>query len=65
MFDWASYKKEMLHLIGVTYQTVNVRNIINPLIQAGCLAPIEDDKSKLRNVQNSEHHHPVSRLKIQ
>ena len=51
MFDWVSYKKEMLHLIGVTYQTVNVRNIINPLIQAGCLAPIEDDKSKLRNVR--------------
>ena len=44
-------KKEMLHLIGVTYQTVNVRNIINPLIQAGCLAPIEDDKSKLKNVR--------------
>ena len=44
-------KKEMLHLIGVTYQTANVRNIINPLIQAGCLAPIEDDKSKLRNVR--------------
>ena len=44
-------KKEMLHLIGATYQTVNVRNIINPLIQAGCLAPIEDDKSKLRNVR--------------
>lgn len=27
------------------------RNIINPLIQAGCLAPIEDDKSKLKNVR--------------
>lgn len=37
MFDWVSYKKEMLHLIGVTYQTANVRNIINLLIQAGCL----------------------------
>ncbi len=39
-------KKEILHMIGVTNQTANVRSIINPLIQAGCLAPIEDDKSK-------------------
>ena len=44
-------KKEILHMIGVTNQTANVRSIINPLIQAGCLAPIEDDKSKLRNVR--------------
>lgn len=44
-------KKEMLLLVGVTNQTTNVRNIINPLILAGCLAPIEDDKSKLRNVR--------------
>ena len=44
-------KKEIFHMIGVTNQTANVRSIINPLIQAGCLAPIEDDKSKLRNVR--------------
>ena len=44
-------KKEMLHMIGVTNQTINVRGIINPLIRAGCLAPIEDDKSKRRNVR--------------
>ena len=44
-------KKEILHMIGVTNQTANVRSIINPLIQAGCLAPIEDDKSKLRNIR--------------
>lgn len=44
-------KKEIFHMIGVTNQTANVRSIINPLILAGCLAPIEDDKSKLRNVR--------------
>ena len=44
-------KKEMLQMVGVTNQTTNVRSIINPLILAGCLAPIEDDKSKLRNVR--------------
>ena len=44
-------KKEMLIMIGVTNQTANVRSIINPLIQAGCLAPIEEDKSKSRNVR--------------
>ena len=38
-------------MVGVTNQTANVRSIINPLIQAGCLAPIEDDKSKLRNIR--------------
>ena len=44
-------KKEMLLLIGVTNQTANVRSIINPLIQSGCLAPVEYDKSKSRNVR--------------
>ena len=44
-------KKEMLQMVGVTNQTTNVRSIINPLILAGCLAPIEEDKSKLRNVR--------------
>lgn len=44
-------KKEMLQMVGVTNQTVNVRSIINPLIQAGCLAPIEEDQSKSRNVR--------------
>ena len=43
-------KKEMLLLLGVTYQTHNVRNIINPLIVSGCLRPIDDDKSKSRNI---------------
>ena len=43
-------KKEMLLLLGVTYQTHNVRNIINPLIDSGCLKPIDDDKSKSRNI---------------
>lgn len=32
-------KKEMLLMIGVTNQTAHVRNIINPMIQVGCLAP--------------------------
>lgn len=44
-------KKEMLIAVGVTNQTTNVRSIINPLIQSGCIAPIEEDKSKLRNVR--------------
>ena len=44
-------KKEMLLMIGVTDQTANIRNIINPLILAGCLAPIEEDKSKSRKVR--------------
>ena len=44
-------KKEMLQMIGVTNQTANVRSIINPLIQAGCLAPVEEDKSRSRNVR--------------
>lgn len=43
-------KKELLLKIGVTNQTLNVRGIINPLIRAGCLAPIEDDKNASRNV---------------
>ena len=37
-------KRELLLTIGVTNQTLNVRNIINPLLKAGCLAPIEEDK---------------------
>ena len=44
-------KKEMLLMIGVTNQTTNVRNIINPLIVSGCLAPIEEERSKHRNVR--------------
>ena len=44
-------KKEMIQMIGVTNQTANVRSIINPLVQAGCLAPVEEDKSKSRNVR--------------
>ena len=44
-------KKEMLQMIGVTNQTANVRSIIKPLIQAGCLAPVEEDRLSLRNVR--------------
>lgn len=44
-------KKEMLLLIGVTNQTLNVRNIINPLIVSGCIAPVECDRSKSRKVR--------------
>lgn len=43
-------KKELLLLIGVTNQTLNVRNIVNPLINAGCIAPVEEDKGLVRNV---------------
>lgn len=43
-------KKEMLMRLGVTNQTVNIRGIINPLINAGCLAPVEEDSDKVRNV---------------
>lgn len=43
-------KKEMLLRLGVTNQTVNIRGIINPLINAGCLAPVEEDSDKVRNV---------------
>lgn len=44
-------KKEILYALGVTYQTVNVRNIINPLIQAGYLSPSDGDSIKTRNVR--------------
>lgn len=49
--DNAYSKRELLLKIGVTNQTLNVRNIINPLIKAGCLAPIEEDKQKSRNIR--------------
>lgn len=44
-------KKELLLMIGVTNQTTNFRNIISPLISAGCLAPIKEDREKVRNVR--------------
>ena len=44
-------KKEILVGVGVTNQTVNVRNIINPLISAGCLAIVDEDREKVRNVR--------------
>ena len=44
-------KKEILLGVGVTNQTVNVRNIINPLIFAGCLAIADEDQGKTRNVR--------------
>ena len=44
-------KKEMLLMVGVTNQTTNVRNIINPLIVSGCLAPVEEDRPKYKNVR--------------
>ena len=43
-------KKEILLRLGVTNQTLNVRNIINPLIISGCLEPIDADRSKSRNI---------------
>lgn len=49
--EGAYSKKELLLGIGVTNQTVNVRNIINPLIKVGCLAPIDEDKDKNRSVR--------------
>ena len=49
--DEAHTKKEMLLGIGVTNQTVNVRNIINPLISSGCLAPVKEDYAKFRNIR--------------
>jgi tRNA pseudouridine-54 N-methylase len=47
-------KKEILVGVGVTNQTVNVRNIINPLISAGCLAIVDEDREKVRNVRYKE-----------
>ena len=44
-------KKELLLMIGVTNQTINVRNIINPLISVGCLAPIDEDRERIKNVR--------------
>ncbi len=48
--DDAYTKKELLLKIGVTAQKLNVRNIINPLISAGCLTPHDEDHEKVRNV---------------
>jgi hypothetical protein len=44
-------KKELLLKVGVTTQTINVRSIINPLISAECLAPLDEDRDKVRNVR--------------
>lgn len=44
-------KREILQSVGVTNQTVNVRNIINPLISFGCIAPVDEDRGKTRNVR--------------
>lgn len=44
-------KKEMLQMVGVTNQTTNIKNIINPLILAGCLSPVEEDKLKSRKIR--------------
>lgn len=44
-------KKEMLLGIGVTYQTINVRGIINPLIISGCIDMVVEDKEKTRGVR--------------
>ena len=41
--------KDIFFEIGVTNQTNNVRNIINPLIEAGCLTVVEEDEGKRRN----------------
>lgn len=44
-------KKEMLLGIGVTYQTLNVRGIINPLINSGLIDMAVEDKEKTRGVR--------------
>ena len=44
-------RKEMLLGIGVTYQTLNVRGIINPLINSGCIKLIAEDKERTRGVR--------------
>lgn len=44
-------KRELLTRIGVTNQTNNVRSIIKPLIEYGCLAPCLEDKDRHRNVR--------------
>ena len=49
--EGACTKRDLLISIGVTNQTINVRNIINPLITSGCLAPIDEDRGKIKNVR--------------
>ena len=44
-------KKDLLLGIGVTNQTINLRNIINPLIASGCIAPISEDRNRTRNIR--------------
>lgn len=44
-------KRELLLMIGVTYQTNNVRKIINPLVTAGCISPVDEDQKRVRNVR--------------
>lgn len=38
-------------MAGVTNQTTNVRSIINPMIDSGCLAPVDEDLFKHRDVR--------------
>lgn len=49
--DGAYTRKEILSSLKVTNQTVNVRNIINPLLESDLLAPIVEDRLKRRNVR--------------
>ena len=44
-------KKEMLLGIGVTYQTLNVRGIINPLINSGCIDLVAEDIKRIRGAR--------------
>lgn len=49
--EGACAKRDLLISIGGTNQTINVRNIINPLITSGCMAPIDEDREIIKNVR--------------
>lgn len=57
-------KKVLLQMIGVTNQTLNVRNIINPLIKSGCIAPIAEDKDKVKSVRYAATERGLDYLKL-
>lgn len=44
-------KKELLSMLEVTNQTLNVRSIINPMIDVGYIAPVEEDRGRKRNIR--------------
>ena len=57
-------KKVLLQMIGVTNQTLNVRNIINPLIKSGCIEPIAEDKDKVKSVRYAATERGLDYLKL-